>query len=104
MTQSIFDQIKENDLKAIIKVESKEEAYILGSIFNADHDGSEFAETYEHYAVNGVYCFKPECYGRLWGHSEESFFKDNINKKSDTITGDCYGYKIYNFKDISMED
>lgn len=104
MTKSIFDQIKENDLKAIIKVESKEEAYTLGSMFNTDHDGSEFAETYEHYAVDGIYCFKSECYGRLWGHSEESFFRDNINKKSNTVMGDCYGYKIYNFKDISMED
>ena len=82
MIKSIFDQVKENDLKAIIKVESKEEAYTLGSMFNTDHDGSEFAETYEHYAVNRVYCFKSECYGRLWRHCKESFFRDNINKKA----------------------
>lgn len=104
MAMSIFDQIKENNLKAIIKVESKEEAYALGSIFNADHDGSEFAKIYEYYAVNGVCCFKSECYGRVWGHSEESFYRANINKKSNTVMGNCYGYKIYNFKDISMED
>lgn len=85
-------EIKENNLRCVIKVDSKEEAVKLFEIFNPNGYDANHAYDYlmvDYYKGDGTVCFNVTG-NKINGFDTETYFKKNEEQ---------YG-KIYRFKDL----